>query len=42
MSTSRHGEPFRAPIDQPYPVVAWFARADVEGVGDLDDVPGAR
>lgn len=29
------GEPFRAPVDQPYPVVAWFARADADHDGVL-------
>ncbi|MES2033312.1 MAG: hypothetical protein V4466_03985 [Pseudomonadota bacterium] len=27
------GEPFRAPIAQPYPVAAWFARADADKDG---------
>lgn len=29
------GEPFRGPIDKPYPVAAWFSRADKNGDGVL-------
>lgn len=29
------GQPFRAPADQPYPVVAWFAQADGDRDGRL-------
>lgn len=29
------GEPFRAAVDAPYPVAAWFARADADGDGAL-------
>ena len=29
------GEPFRAPLGQPYPVVAWFAQADTNHDGAL-------
>ena len=29
------GEPFRAPTDAPYPVAAWFARADTDRDGRL-------
>lgn len=36
---SPSGEPFRAPIDQPYPVGPWFAQADAnhDGVIDRDE-----
>jgi Ca2+-binding EF-hand superfamily protein len=30
------GEPFRAPRDQPYPVAAWFTRADANHDGVID------
>jgi hypothetical protein len=30
------GKPFRARIDQPYPVVVWFKEADKNGDGKLD------
>ena len=30
---SPSGEPFRAPLDQPYPVGVWFARADADHDG---------
>jgi hypothetical protein len=29
------GEPFRAPLDQPYPIAVWFARADANHDGKL-------
>lgn len=32
---SPSGEPFRAPRGQPYPVAAWFARADADGDGAI-------
>ncbi|MBQ1541025.1 MAG: EF-hand domain-containing protein [Caulobacteraceae bacterium] len=32
---SPSGEPFRAPMDQPYPVVQWFQRADADHDGVL-------
>lgn len=32
---SPSGEPFRAPLDQPYPVAVWFARADADHDGSI-------
>jgi hypothetical protein len=33
---SPHGQPFRAPVGAPYPVVDWFRAADRNGDGKLD------
>lgn len=32
---SPSGEPFRAPVDEPYPVAVWFARADADHDGSI-------
>ena len=33
---SPQGEPFIAPISQPYPIVDWFRKADTNGDGKID------